>query len=114
MPILKSFLLLFPPNSLNELSFDLDNLRKIRDQAAQNRDETNRQKIQVLESINSLKGSWKTPAGKKFFTNFDTDWVTAVDNYLKTMTVFVDVLDDVIDILLKVEEKIPYDSGFSR
>lgn len=103
MGVLLSFSLALGPNSEKELSFDIENFRKIRNEAQANTEEIIQQKDRVQASIEQLKEKWKTPAGEYFFKNFDNDWIVAVENYKKTMQVFIDVMDDVIDILSKVE-----------
>ena len=105
MGALLTYVLSLAPNSETELSFDLDNFKKIRAEAQANTDEIVQKKDEVVAKIDELKDKWKTPAGTVFFQNVDNDWVTAVEKYRNTMKVFIDVMDDVIEILQKVEDQ---------
>ena len=47
--------------------------------------------------IEALKKDWKTPAGKKFTKEVDTDWASQVDKYITII--------DAVDELLEVAER---------
>ena len=54
-------------------------------------------KTSLLQEVEQLKNNWKTPAGKKFTEEVDTDWAKQVDKY--------STIIDAVDELLEVAEK---------
>ena len=79
------------------LKFDVSEISKMRTQIQNTSTDLANFKDSLLKEVDNLKTSWKTPAGKKFTKEVDTDWAKQVDKYITII--------NAVDELLEVAEK---------
>lgn len=79
------------------LKFNVSEISKMRTQIQTTSKDLAEFKILLLQEVENLKNNWKTPAGKKFTAEVDTDWAKQVDQYITII--------DAVDELLEVAEK---------
>lgn len=79
------------------LKFDVSEISKMRTQIQNTSKDLASFKTTLLQEVENLKNNWKTPAGKKFTEEVDTDWAKQVDKYITII--------DTVDELLEVAEK---------
>lgn len=79
------------------LKFDVSEIQKMRTQIQTTSKDLADFKTSLLQEVEQLKNNWKTPAGKKFIEEVDTDWAKQVDKYITII--------DAVDELLEVAEK---------
>ena len=79
------------------LKFNVAEISKMRKKIQSTSKDLNSFKTSLLQEIEALKKDWKTPAGKKFTKEVDTDWASQVDKYITII--------DAVDELLEVAEK---------
>lgn len=79
------------------LKFDVSEISSMRKQIQTTSADLAKFKTELLEEIRILKENWKTPAGKKFTKEVDTDWAKQIDKYITII--------DAVDELLEVAEK---------
>lgn len=77
----------------NTLKFDVDEIKSMRQKlqgAAADLKDCN---DTVKEGIEKLRNEdWKTPAGKKFMENVNTDWSEQVEKYVKVLNTLDELL----------------------
>lgn len=79
------------------LKFDVEEIRRMRKKIQDTATELKEFKVSLLQELENLKNGWKTPAGKRFVADVDTDWAKQVDQYV--------VIIEAVDKLLEVAEK---------
>lgn len=79
------------------LKFDVAEISSMRKQIQATSADLAKFKTELLEEIKILKENWKTPAGKKFTKEVNTDWASQIDKYITII--------DAVDELLEVAEK---------
>ena len=79
------------------LKFDVSEIQKMRAQIQTTSKDLANFKTSLLQEVENLKNNWKTPAGKKFTEEVDTDWAKQVDKYITII--------EAVDELLEVAEK---------
>ncbi len=79
------------------LKFDVSEISRMRTQIQTTSKDLAEFKTSLLKEVENLKTNWKTPAGKKFTEEVDTDWAKQVDKYITII--------DAVDELLEVAEK---------
>ena len=78
------------------LKFDIQEISNMRKKLQDTSTDLGDFKTKLLKEVETLKENWKTPAGKKFTKDVDTDWAVQVDKYIKII--------NAVDELLKVAE----------
>ncbi len=69
----------------DELQFNVDHIKKMRTNVKQTISDLRDGKSKLKSSLESLKGKWNTPAGKKFMSDFNFDWVNDIDKYINVL-----------------------------
>ena len=95
-----SLVMVMAPNRSDQgLSVDFEALQKLMNEAVESATELQEQCKRVVDNVEALKTSWKTPAGEKFFENLDTDWADGVEKYCLTMQTFVDAIKNLTETM---------------
>ena len=89
-----------------ELKFDIDKIKSMSKKLEDTADDLNKTRNDTIQAIGELKTNWNTTAGKKFFSEVDTDWSSEVDNYIKLIKAVKELLDTASTKYALVEEAI--------
>lgn len=92
-------LIMAPNRSDQGLSVDFDALCNLMNEATESARELQEQCKKVVDNVEELKSTWKTPAGEKFFNNLDNDWTDGVNKYCLTMETFVEAVKNLTDTM---------------
>lgn len=65
----------------NDLHFNVGDLRMQADAVRQIREDLESSQRQLTENLNLLKTEWVSDASKKFFSIYDTSWVSQIRKY---------------------------------
>lgn len=88
-----------------ELTFDLDELKELRDGTEEVCKKLINQRDSLKKGLEQLRKDWKTPCGNYFFSQLDDDWESDVAKFISTISMFKDILSDSIEKFKKVEDK---------
>lgn len=89
----------------HELAFDLDDLKKLRDDTKTVCGDLCVQRDNLKKGLQQLRKEWNTEAGRFFFDQIDTNWESNIKKYENTLNVFEEVLTDAINQFEKVVEE---------
>lgn len=78
------------------LKFDVSKITSMRTKLQTTATELSELSTTLLAEVETLKQSWKTPAGEVFIEKFDTGWAEEVKKYVEII--------DAVDQLLAVAE----------
>lgn len=67
---------------MNTLEFDIEKLKNMKTQCESLATEIGQLRDDLFKYLEELERDWNTPAGKKFFSELNTDWTSHVDNYV--------------------------------
>lgn len=87
----------------SELKFDVEQLRETKKKCETMAQELCDTKDKLMDDLERLRKEWKTPAGKNFFAEQDTDWEKQVESYLKITTAVAELLQTAITEYESVE-----------
>lgn len=68
---------------MNTLEFDIHKLNNMKSTCDALSAEIGQLKENLFKDLESLKADWQTDAGKKFFEELDTNWVSHVEKYVQ-------------------------------
>ena len=94
-----------------ELTFDLDKLRAMKTKLGETAENLKVQKNRAMQLLVCLEKDWRTPAGKSFMKNVDTDWAQSVSRYVTLLQTMENMLGEAIDRYMEVETGIENISG---
>lgn len=77
-----------------ELKFDVSKISAMREKIQTTSAELTQLKTNLLQEMQTLKDGWKTPAGKKFTTEVNTDWASQIDKYIT----IIDAVDELLEV----------------
>lgn len=83
-------------NDPTSLKFDVSAISSMRSKLQDTSTELSELSTTLLGEVDTLKQSWKTPAGEVFVEKFDTGWAEQVQKYITII--------DAVDQLLSVAE----------
>lgn len=90
----------------NELKFDVEKIKTMRDSIKNNRDLLVSSKDEAKRQIDELRDEWKTPAGDKYRDQLNDEWANDVQKYVEIMDAVVEILNETIIKYSEVERKV--------
>jgi uncharacterized protein YukE len=88
-----------------DLEFNIDKLAETERKFTDLADELALLKKDVISDLDRLQKDWKTPAGKKFFSNQVKDWPSHVDKYVEITNTIATMLNYAIQKYQNVEDE---------
>ena len=82
---------------MNTLEFDIDKLNNMKTTCTTLSKEIEDSKKALFDDLEMLKSNWQTDAGKKFFEELDTNWVSHVEKYKQV----AEEIEKLLDVAIK-------------
>ena len=76
------------------LMFDVSKIKSMRSKLKTTATDLSDLSTTLLTEVETLKQSWKTPAGEVFIEKFDTGWADEVKKYIE----IIDAIDQLLEI----------------
>lgn len=89
----------------NKLKFDVEVIKKMREEVEKASNTLSTSKKRALELIAGLEQDWNTDAGKKAMENVNTDWTSDVDKYIVTLDKLAEILSTAETEYTKIENE---------